>query len=236
MELQTLLLGFGKSLLLVVATVLPVLNPLAIAPVFVGLTEGLDHRTRGALARQIGVSTTILLVASVLVGSYVLRFFGISLPVVRAAGGLVVASIAWHMLNAQQATNPDKEDMARAFSRDEVRTRAFYPLTFPLTCGPGAISVAIAVGAGLNAKHVVLTAANFAGGLVGMVVVAAIVAVTYRYADFLVQRLGRVGTIVLLRLMAFLLLCIGIDMMWLGLADSVSGLAIVQHLLSTAAK
>ena len=146
-----------------------------------------------------------------------LHFFGVSLPVVRVAGGLIVASVAWQLLNAQQSANHDKTQMAQTLSATEVRIRAFYPMTFPLICGPGSIAVAIAVGASLHAPTLGTSLANFAGGLVGVALLGAIVALTYRYADRLLGWLGEVGQIVFLRLMAFILLCVGIEILWEGL-------------------
>lgn len=193
MELALLVQVFGKSLLFALAAVLPIVNPLATAPVFIQLTEGVDPATRIMLARRIGRHVVALLVAATLVGSYVLDFFGVSLPIVRVAGGLVVASIAWNMLNAQQGPGSDQAQMAQSMSESNVRIRAFYPLTFPLTCGPGSIAVAITVGASLHTGRVTESLVTFAGGLAAMVLVGLVVALTYRYAARLLRRWARWG-------------------------------------------
>lgn len=219
MDTLSVISVFGKSLLFAVATMLPIMNPLAIAPIFVDLTEGMNRRGRAALSMRIGRHVVILLVCSMLVGTYVLRFFGISLPVVRVGGGLVVAAMAWQLLSAQGTTNEDKEQIARTLTDEEARVRAFYPLTFPLTCGPGSISVAIALGASLHSDHIWKSAVGLGGGLLGMIVVGILVMLTYRYANTLLGRFGRTGHIVLVRLMAFLLLCIGIEIVWEGVRD-----------------
>jgi len=212
-----LLAAFGKSLLFALAGVLPIINPLASAPIFVEMTRGLSDDSRAHLARGIGKHVVLLLACTMLIGSYVLNFFGVSLPVVRVAGGMVVAAIAWRMLNAQQATSGDTAQMAQSLTEDKVRIKAFYPLTFPLTCGPGSIAVAIAVGASLHTRRSVAeTAANLAGGLAGMVLLGVLVALTFRYADRLLARLGDTGQIVFLRLMAFILLCVGVEIVWDG--------------------
>lgn len=219
MDTIGLISAFGKSLLFAVATMLPIVNPLAIAPIFVDLTAGMSRKGRTALSLRIGRHIVILLACSMLVGTYVLRFFGISLPVVRIGGGLVVASMAWQLLNTQSATNEDKQQIAQTLTEEDARVRAFYPLTFPLTCGPGSISVAIALGASLHSDRVWLSAVNLGGGLLGMVLVGVLVALTFRYADTLLGHFGRTGHIVLARLMAFLLLCIGIEILWEGVRD-----------------
>ena len=226
MEIPTLLLVFGKSLLFAVATVLPIINPLATAPVFTTLTHGTDEPTRAALARSIGQHVAMLLIGATLVGSYVLDFFGISLPIVRVAGGLVVASMAWRMLNAQQAPDGDPDQMAQSVSAANMQIRAFYPLTFPLTCGPGSIAVAITVGASLHTPKVAESLVTFAGGVLGMVLIGVLVALTYRYATRLLRPLGEMGQIVFMRLMAFILLSIGVQILWDGASALISPLLI----------
>ncbi len=218
MEIPLLLGAFGKSLLFAVATVLPIVNPLATAPMFTTLTHGVDEPTRADLSRRIGRHVAMLLIGATLVGSYVLDFFGISLPIVRVAGGLVVASMAWRMLNAQQAAEGDPDQMAQSVTASNVRIRAFYPLTFPLTCGPGSIAVAITVGASLHTPKVAESLVTFAGGMLGMVLIGVLVALTYRYATRMLRPLGEMGQIVFMRLMAFILLSIGVQIVWDGVS------------------
>ena len=228
MEIPALALAFGKSLLFALATVLPIINPLATAPVYISLTHDLDGTTRTMLARRIGRHVALLLIGATLVGSYVLDFFGISLPIVRVAGGLVVASMAWRMLNAQQITDDDQTHMAQSVTASNVRIRAFYPLTFPLTCGPGSIAVAITVGASLRTPRVTESLVSFGGGVLGMAIVGLLVGLTYRYATRLLRPLGEVGQIVFMRLMAFILLSIGVQTMWDGASALLQGLRLAR--------
>ena len=212
-----LLTAFGQSLLFAFIGVLPIINPLASAPLFVDQSRGLTERGRALLAQRIGKNVAILLASTMLTGSYVLQFFGVSLPAVRVAGGMIVASIAWRMLNAQQSTSDDTQQMAQALTWDKARVKAFYPLTFPLTCGPGTIAVTIAVGASLHSRtSLTLTSANMAGGLVASLLLGLLVALTFRYAPTLLRRLGEIGQVVFMRLMAFILLCVGVEIVWSG--------------------
>ena len=224
MEIPALVLAFGKSLLFALAAVLPILNPPASAPVFVNLTRGLDRGTRAMLARRIGRHVVFLLAGAMLVGSYVLDFFGVSLPIVRVAGGLIVASTAWRMLHTQQAASDDKAQMAQSLTEDNVRIQAFYPMTFPLTCGPGSIAAAITVGASLHSRRVSESLANFAGGLAATLIIGLLVALTFRYAGRLLRPLGEVGLVVFLRLTAFILLCVGVQIVWDGASALLLGL------------
>lgn len=208
---------YGKSLLFALIGVLPIINPLASAPLFVDYTRGLSDDARARLASRIGQSVMVLLSCAMVMGSYVLDFFGVSLPAVRIAGGMVVASIAWRMLNAQQVTSDDATQMVHALSEDKAIIKAFYPLTFPLTCGPGSIAVAITIGASLHTRRSVPeTLFNMAGGLTAAVLLGLLVSFTFRYSSRLLHRLGETRKIVFLRLMAFLLLCVGVEIIWSG--------------------
>ncbi|MDO5625371.1 MAG: MarC family protein [Pseudomonadota bacterium] len=219
MELTSLLAAFSKSLLLAVATILPIMNPPAMAPTFLALTPGATQATRAVLARRIGRNAALMVMAAMLVGSFVLDFFGISLPIVRVAGGMIVASTAWRLLSASATSTDSRSELADTYTAEHVRTTAFYPMTFPLTCGPGSIAAAITVGATLYDPHLPVTLARLGGGVVGAVLVGAAVYLTYRFARRLLQPLGETGTVVFLRLSAFILLCVGVQIVWDGASE-----------------
>lgn len=224
MEFPALALAFGKSLLLALAGILPILNPPATAPVFVNLTRELDSATRRKLASRIGGNVIAMLAAAMIIGTYVLDFFGVSIPIVRVAGGLIVAFTAWNMLYTQQPSS-DNARMARSLVDDEnVRIQAFYPMTFPLTCGPGSLAAAITVGAALHSRQWASTTANFAGGLVASALIGLSVTLTFRYAGRLLKPLGEVGLVVFLRMSAFILLCVGVQIFWDGASELLRGL------------
>lgn len=225
MELSALTAGFVKSFLLTLATILPILNPPATVPVFLNVSEEFEPRQRPMLARTVALNVTLMLGVAMLIGVYVLDFFGVSIAIVRVAGGLIVAFTAWGMLYTREAERTGKAQMARALVDDNnVRIRAFYPITFPLTCGPGSISAVITVGAALHSPHLSLAAANFAGGLTGLMAIGLMVLVTYRYAGRLLRPLGEVGLVVMLRLSAFILLCVGVQIFWDGAKELLHGL------------
>jgi multiple antibiotic resistance protein len=144
------LIQAAKSILLVVSALFPIVDPIGGAPVFLSLTLNYDRETRRLLARRIALNSFILLVASFTVGSHVLSFFGISLPVVQVGGGLIVVASGWALL--RQEDGQDRSTVGRrAVDCKDVLHEAFYPLTLPLTVGPGSISVAITLGA--NEPH-----------------------------------------------------------------------------------
>jgi MarC family membrane protein len=135
---------FTHVFFLVYAGLFPIVNPVGNAPIFLALTRDCTDRERHALALRVAIDGFFLLLGSLLVGSYVLEFFGITLPVLRIAGGVVVTAFGWTLLQARE----DLEDqrIAEGARGPDAATDAFYPLTMPLTVGPGAISVAIALG------------------------------------------------------------------------------------------
>ena len=217
-------LAFGKSFLFVFAAILPILNPAATAPIFLGLTEGASASTRKLLARRIARNMFALMVGSMLVGSYVLDFFGISLPIVRVGGGLIVAASAWRLLNAGHATQDSRTELAEAFTPEQARRQAFYPLTFPISCGPGSIAAAITVGVALHDARLSLSLARISGGILALLAIGVLLYLAFRYAQRLLKPLGEAGTVIFLRLSAFILLCLGVQIVWDGASELALGL------------
>jgi multiple antibiotic resistance protein len=216
---EILLVPFLKAVVLLPATLLPIINPLSTAPVFVA-TVGADHALAQRLARQVAINSWFIVFGSIAVGTYVLQLFGISLPVVRLGGGLLVASTAWGMLNraARDEVQAAVAGKAIEMSESEVISRSFFPITFPLTTGPGTIAASIALGAKIPATPVLYVMGTLAAA-VGAFLVSAALYLILANSVRVVTRLGEVGMLVLTRLMAFLLLCIGIEIMWSGWAE-----------------
>ena len=205
---------FGQAILLSLGALLPIVNPFGSAIVFLSLTPGYPSALRNALARKVALNGFFLLLGSALIGSYVLRFFGISIPVVQVGGGMVVLSAGWAMLNQKDLVV--KAQGSSPVAPEQAMRQAFYPLTLPLTIGPGSISVAITLGAnqdwrGFNNAFVL------ASTLITAVIVAALVFLCIRFAEPIAKRMGETAMSVLLRLSSFILLCIGVQIVWNGL-------------------
>lgn len=204
-----------NSFLLVYAALFPIVNPIGGAPIFLGLTRQYSDEERHATAGRVAVNSFLLLLGSVFVGSHVLEFFGITLPVVRLAGGMVVTAFGWKLLHAGEELEDRRA--ANAAARP-VAADAFYPLTMPLTVGPGSISVAITLGSQRPREAADLAHLALLGGaaVAGLGAIALTIYVCYRFAERLVAALGERGTNVVVRLSAFILLCIGIEIIWNG--------------------
>jgi len=200
--------------LLIVGAVLPVVNPLGDAPLFLQMTEGLNQDERAGIANRVAVYSFGLLLGSMLLGSFVLRLFDLSLPVVQVGGGAVVCALGWKLLNEDEPVKP--AGMPTTRPTGDMLAKALYPLTLPLTVDPGAISVAITVG--VNHAHTIeSTVVKLIATLVSSLVIAATILLTYRYAWRLSRRVGQRWMLVVVRLSAFIVLCIGVQIVWTGL-------------------
>src|SRR4029077_9038673 len=135
------MLQVATSILLAFSALFPIVDPIGGSPIFLSLTRQYPVPMRRLLARRIGLNSFVLLIASFTIGSHVLSFFGLSLPVVQVGGGLVVISTGWAMLKKKD--DNDRTAMERTISDTDAESDSFYPLTLPLTVGPGSISVAI---------------------------------------------------------------------------------------------
>jgi multiple antibiotic resistance protein len=167
-------------------------------------------------------NTFLLLASAMLIGSYVLEFFGISLPIVRVAGGLVVTGAGWRLLHAGHIDDQPEAMVVDAWQRELAR-RGFYPLTFPLTVGPGSITIAITLGA-RDVSTGASGAMSVAADLTGIAIITIIVYLSYRFASRLIESLGETGTNVFLRLSAFIMLSVGVSIFWGGVVGLVEPL------------
>jgi multiple antibiotic resistance protein len=215
--MSTFLLAFGA--------LISIVNPLSGTFIFFGATRELDPRARAQVSRWVAIYAFCIVSASLYIGAYVLSFFGISIPVLRVAGGIVVSMSGWRMLTQPDATEQRRSETPRPRSMTVPPSRlAFYPLTMPLTTGPGTISVAISLGAGRPRGFQVSTAAFFVETLAAVALLTLLIYVSYRNSVRLAELLGGTGTTIVVRLSAFLLFCIGIQVFWNGAAELLSTL------------
>ena len=211
---------FIQSLVVTFVTLFPVVNPIGDAPIFLSLTRRYPQSAQKLLARKIAAYGFVLLAVSFLFGSVILDFFGISLPVIQIAGGLVLAATGWSLLNQRDDDSDGKQSPE---TLEDALEHAFFPLTLPITVGPGCISIAITLGAHL--RHQAGTGfehgypRHFLAALLGMALLCLLVMFCYGNADRLVRMLGKSGTSILTRLSAFILLAIGVQIMWNGLTS-----------------
>jgi multiple antibiotic resistance protein len=154
-------------------------------------------------------------VCSLLGGALVLQFYGITIPVLRVAGGYIVAVAGWRLLH--EGSHKGVEATEDQEPRRDLLGQAFYPLTLPLTTGPGTIAVVISIGLSHPAfmnrtEQVIFLLASVSA----ITVIAASVFLSFAYADRVRSLLGRGGTDIAVRLSAFILFCLGVQILWSG--------------------
>jgi len=205
--------GFG--------TLFAIINPYGLAFVFLDRTMGLSEAERRSIAKRVALNALIVLLVSLFAGSAILGFFGISLPALRIAGGLVVAHAGWTMLN--EVPHENGRGPRATGNYESARQLVFFPLTIPLTTGPGTIAAAVALGAGRSNET-----GSFLLSSIVSVFVAGAIALTilnaYGGASFMARVVGAEGTRVVTRLSAFVLLCVGVEIILIGTKDAMVGL------------
>ena len=213
--------GAVQSFLLVYSALFSIISPIGGAVIFSQVTASRSHAERVTLARRIGFYSLLVMLGALWLGGAILGFFGVTLAALRMAGGLVVASFAWQLLQAPERREGVKQGQAQ--EAEGLDAIAFFPLTLPFTTGPGTISVAVALG-----STVPFGAPGYLAFVIAASTAAVAMAVTiwlaYASADRLVALLGQAGARVVSRLAAFLLLCVGAQIMLNGITDYVHGL------------
>lgn len=194
---------------------LPLINPLGSAILFLGLVGPVDTVVYKHLARKIALFTVLFLVVIDLLGALLLTFFGISLPVVQVAGGLVIASMGWNLLNQPDA--PDATQVTQpAKSLQTLYSKAFYPFTFPLTAGPGTVVVTLTLAAHAEQPTSIASIFSHLGLFLAIVVLSVMVYFAYGYAPALARKISPQTIHGILRIISFILLAIGVQIFWRG--------------------
>ena len=206
---------FPAGLLLGFPALFSITDPFGNSIIFSQLTADRTHAERVLMARQVGLYALIILLCALWAGSYVLTFFGITLPALKVGGGLVVAATGWKLLFGQETAA--EQPGAPQGSRLPATDMAFFPITMPLVVGPGALSVAITLGAARSAAS--FDPAYLAGVSVAAAAVAGTVWLLFTYADGIGHVLGQAGSRAVKRIVALLLLTIGVQIVALGVHD-----------------
>jgi multiple antibiotic resistance protein len=205
------------------SALLPLINPLGSALIFLGLVGNAPIETYRSLARRIAINTTIFLGVIELVGSSLLSFFGISLPIMQVSGGIVIAMIGWGLLNqTEDEPNPEKTSTSAtpAVTPGQIRDlddKAFYPFTFPITAGPGSIVIMLTLS--VHATHPTVTETVLAhlGLFLAAIALSASIYLCYAYAPKIANSVSPPTVHGILRVIAFILFCIGVQIAWNGL-------------------
>ena len=217
-----MLLQLWKSFLIAFSVLLPLINPLGSALVFLGLAGEAPPEVYRSLARRIAINNIIFLAIIEVLGAAILNFFGISLPIVQLSGGIVIAAMGWSVLNERDARAVCRNKQEETEVRDETRSRflaqdAFYPFTFPVTSGPGTLVALLTLTAHISDRVISKDILAHVGVFLAVVVLSVLVYFCYAYAPKITKVIPPSTAHGILRVVAFILLCIGVQIAWNGL-------------------
>jgi multiple antibiotic resistance protein len=198
------------------SALLPLINPVGDALVFIGLVGAAPRSVYRRLARRIAINTTIFLAVIEMVGTAVLKFFGISLPVMQVSGGLVLAAMGWDLLNREQQQTPKLAVAQAEGQMESLEEKVFYPFTFPITAGPGCIVVMVTLSAHASVRGLIPDIAAHGGILLAVILLSVSVYFCYAYAPAIAARVSPQTAHGVVRVIAFVLLCIGVQITWNG--------------------
>jgi multiple antibiotic resistance protein len=218
-----MLLQLWTSFLLAFSVLLPLINPLGSAFVFLGLAGDAPPRVYRSLARRIAINNIIFLAIIELLGAAILNFFGVSLPIVQLSGGIVIAAMGWSVLNEKDAIADYRNKEEETEVRGEIQTRnleqkAFYPFTFPVTSGPGTLVALLTITAHISHRVISRDILAHVGVFLAVIVLSVLVYFCYAYAPKISKAIPPSTAHGILRVIAFILLCIGVQIAWNGLA------------------
>lgn len=200
--------------LMAFAALFPVLNPLGNSIVFNSIAYDLPQNVRNEIAKKIARNIFFLLVAVLFAGVWVLKVFGIDIPIVQIGGGAVVATVAWNIMNkTEDESTPNPYKLT---TEEKALSMVFFPLTLPMICGPGTITIAITLGANELKESIPLIITYYLGLCFGIALAALSAYFSYYYAGYVTKKVGKNGTLVIMKLSAFISLCIGLTIVWRG--------------------
>jgi multiple antibiotic resistance protein len=223
---------FSKSFILSFTALLPLINPIGSALVFLGLVGDEAPEVYRLLARKIAVATFGFLIVIEFLGSWLLSFFGISLPIVQLSGGLVIAATAWALLFEKDATANNRakhQEIAGSMPAEDedLNNKIFYPFTFPITAGPGTLVVTITLSAHASMGGLVARASAYGSIALAAAALSLSVYLCYGYAPKLIKAVSPATVHGILRVIAFILMCIGVQIAWNGV--SLLGMVLAIH-------
>jgi multiple antibiotic resistance protein len=215
-------LTLWNSFLIAFSVLLPLINPLGSALVFLGLVGDAPPKVFRSLARRIAINNIIFLAIIELLGATILNFFGISLPIVQLSGGIVIAAMGWGVLNERSAGANSRNKEEETGTQDEpdshLEEGVFYPFTFPITSGPGTLVGLLTLTAHISNRVLTQNVLGHVGVFLAVVVISVLCYFSYAYAPRITKAIPPSTAHGILRVVAFILLCIGIQIAWNGLS------------------
>ena len=196
-------------------TLFPPVNPVGTSFIVDPMLGNLNRKERLAVAKKIAFYCFCICVISVIIGSWILKLFGLSLPIVQVGGGLTICSMGWNLLKSDTATSDKTMQPEDKFSK--IEKSLFYPISFPMTCGAGTISVLLTLSASNSFQNIEQYIWNTSALLVGVTVMVFVIYLCIANTHIILEKIGERGQQIVNRLSAFIVLCVGLQIIWEGL-------------------
>ncbi|MDR3272236.1 MAG: MarC family protein [Flavobacteriaceae bacterium] len=211
---------FATEFLGALIALFPIVNPIGSAFIVNNFFEGLDNHRRRSIIKQIGIYCLCIGIGSLLAGRFILILFGLSIPVIQLGGGLIICRTALNMLSDESSKNKAnrKMDTMNKMDYDGLEHQIFYPITFPLIMGSGAISVIFTLAANALYDDFLHTVTSYLTIAAAIVVICLLVYIFLLNSSKIVNRLGYSANIIINKLLAFFTFCIGLQIAVTGIS------------------
>ena len=206
-----------------------VVNPIGSGILFLNLTPLADNKTRRILARKIALNSLIIMLITLIAGVYILKLFGITIPIVQICGGAMILTMGWRSLNRDDYTN---ESDQKKYIKSQIQqsdladynNNVFYPFTFPFTIGPGSIAVTLTVSAESINNEVGSGILQYMAATVAILLVSLTIYLCYSSSNYVMSKITEQVRRVIMKILSFVLLCIGGQIIENGLTEFLRGL------------
>ncbi len=200
-----------------------VVNPIGSGVLFLGLTPNTPNALRKQMARKIAFNSGIILMFTVVVGIFIMKLFGITIPIVQMCGGTMILTMGWRSLQQDDSVNESdkKKYLSDQINVEDHTNKVFYPYTFPFTVGPGSIAVALTISAeGLGGKtHEYIM--HYTASAIAIVLIMLSIYICFSSADYFVSKASEQARRVIMKILSFVLLCIGGQIIMNGVTEFV---------------
>jgi len=206
-------------------TLFPPVNPVGTSFILDPMMNHLSRKQRIAAAKKIALYCLVICVTSVIIGSWILKLFGLSLPIVQIAGGITICNMGWTLLNSDNNTSDNIHSDKTVQPEDKfskIENSLFYPMSFPMMCGAGTISVLLTLSASTSFQNIEQYLWNTSALIVGIIAMVITIYICVANTHILLEKIGERGKQIVNRLSAFIVFCIGLQIFWEGIQSLLS--------------
>lgn len=214
------LMQFIHNIFIGIIALFPVINPIGTAFVVNPYFSGLERSERKKAVFKVATYTLYLCLVTLFSGQWILELFGISVPVVRLAGGIMICKIGWEMVSGAYDNKSDfKGQITKPVDAEELNGKLFFPITFPMTAGAGTVSVLFTLSTHSIDKGFTGYILNAASLIIAVAVMCVLVFVTYLNTNTLINKIGQKNALIMNRIVAFLIFCVGLQIASNGIKE-----------------